>query len=102
MATYTTDNSLPPQAPHCLLEPDLQCAMKVALNCPLEDIVKHAELTNEHIHRLDLLGGLKSNGTDLFGEIKMVREREEEGEREIERERSEKGGDRRFKSQGSW
>ena len=46
----------------------------MSLASPLNDVVKHAELTSEHLQRLERLGGLERNGTDLFGEIKQVRE----------------------------
>lgn len=57
-------------APHCLQEPDLQGALKVAVNSQFQDVVSHAELTNEHVRTLRELGGLGHQGRDLFEEIK--------------------------------
>ncbi len=44
----------------------------MALDCPLKDVVSHAELTSEHMMTLDKLGGLHYNGKDLYLEIKAV------------------------------
>ena len=44
----------------------------MALDCPLKDIVSHAELASEHIKTLEELGGLSNQGKDLYEELQTV------------------------------
>ena len=62
----------PLQAPHCLREADLDCALKRALSSPLEDVRMNASLTADHVETLKKLDGLVHQGKDLYEEIKSV------------------------------
>ena len=60
------------QAPSCMVEADLNNALKVALSSPIEEIVTHAEVISEQLKAIKDLGSLSNGGKDLFDEIRAV------------------------------
>ena len=55
-----------------MLEQDIQSALSVALNSPLEEVVTHALIISEQLKTLEQLGGLTNRGKDLYDEIRAV------------------------------
>lgn len=59
-------------APSCMVEADLNNAIKVALSSPIEEIVTHAEVISEQLKAIKDLGSLSNGGKDLFDEIRAI------------------------------
>ena len=55
-----------------MLEQDIQSALRVAQDSPLEEVVTHADVISEQLKTLEQLGGLNNRGKDLYDEIRAV------------------------------
>ena len=53
-------------------EQDIQSALRVAQDSPLEKVVTHADVISEQLKTLEQLGGLNNRGKDLYDEIRAV------------------------------